>query len=157
MGITQQNNINIGYYNFKQVKIPIFTKKVVPYVLCNSQCIEQYKYSDKIFFFRCNNDESNLSAELNLGLDSVLTTPTPPPTTGTNTPIHSFNNNEQNKVLVFNKQYFLSHLEICSKRRNKGNFTSKSNSNKIKLFGVGGNIILFKIRFLFLGLFTISK
>ena len=34
-----------------------------------------------------------------------------------------------------------------SKRRNKGNFTSKSNSNKIKLCGGGGNIILFLIRF----------
>ena len=32
---------------------------------------------------------------------------------------------------------------INSKRRNKGNFTSKSNSNKIKLCGGGGNIILF--------------
>ena len=34
-----------------------------------------------------------------------------------------------------------------SKRRKKGNFTSKSNSNKIKLCRGGGNIILFKIRF----------
>ena len=30
-----------------------------------------------------------------------------------------------------------------SKRLNKGNFTLKSNSNKIKLYGGGGNIILF--------------
>ena len=30
-----------------------------------------------------------------------------------------------------------------SKSCNRGNFTSKSNSNKIKLFGGGGNIILF--------------
>ena len=31
------------------------------------------------------------------------------------------------------------------KKRKKGNFTSKSNSNTIKLFGVGGNIVLNKI------------
>ena len=34
-----------------------------------------------------------------------------------------------------------------SKRHNKGNFMSKSNSNKIKLCGGGGNIILFWKRF----------
>ena len=49
-----------------------------------------------------------------------------------------------------------------SKRRNKGNFTSESNSNKIKLFGGGGQHYLVlnkisKLYFHFLGLFTISK
>ena len=49
-----------------------------------------------------------------------------------------------------------------SKRRNKGNFTSKSNSNKIKLCGGGGEqyLVLNKISTLWfhlLGLFTISK
>ena len=37
-------------------------------------------------------------------------------------------------------------LRNC-KRRNKGNFTAKSNSNKIKLCGGGDNIVLFQIRF----------
>ena len=36
-----------------------------------------------------------------------------------------------------------------SKRRNKGNFTSKSNSNKIKLCGVGGNVIISFFRYLY--------
>ena len=49
-----------------------------------------------------------------------------------------------------------------SKRCNNGNFTSKSNSNKIKLCGGGGQhyLVLNKIPtlyFHFLGLFTISK
>ena len=50
-----------------------------------------------------------------------------------------------------------------SKRRNKGNLTSKSNSNKIKLCGSGGMatlIVLNKIstlQFYFLGIFTIFK
>ena len=52
-------------------------------------------------------------------------------------------------------------LKNC-KRRKKGNFTSKSNSNKIKLCGGGGQhyLVLNRISILyfhFLGLFTISK
>ena len=49
-----------------------------------------------------------------------------------------------------------------SERRNKGNFTSKSNSNKINLCGGGVQhyLVLNKIstiQFHFLGIFTISK
>ena len=66
-----------------------------------------------------------------------------------------------NKMLI-EKEIVLFKSLRNNKRSNKGNFTSKSNSNKIKLCGGGGQhyLVLNKLstlKFRFLGLFAISK
>ena len=69
-----------------------------------------------------------------------------------------------NPAIIWPPQQRVLIKSLRNSKIHKGNFTSNSNSNKIKLLGVGAggqhNLVLNKISMLefhFLGLFTISK